>query len=168
MQAKINPTCEQVARAAEPHVKQWLLAKAKAEIMRKYVDHIWNAVLAEIPVYTQDKGDRITDHKYAWLASDTDWKRIFAVADRLVREQIPGAAALPKDHCPALVAERQVVEIEHALVGAIEPYLGVDWHRLCCAGMDKLREYIDLTVKMVINRPGFQKPDIERELAAIA
>ncbi len=156
--SKSVPTPEKVFRACHEPVRSWLLAKAKAETLREQVDKIWSACLAEMPLYDQYTGERIFDHSQAYAAPRGEWQKVFEVADRFVRDRVPGAATLPPDHCPALTAEHQATLLEAAIVDAAGPVLGITRDKLLNAGLDMYEKFVDHIVKLVVNYPGFKDP----------
>lgn len=58
-----------------------------------------------------------------------------------------------QEHCPLLVAEDMLRVARNTLIEAFEPVTGLTTHALCCAGMDKYHEYIDLTLRLVASNP---------------
>jgi hypothetical protein len=63
-------------------------------------------------------------------------------------------AGLPVDNpdqCPLLVAQHALVKAEHALVDVMEPVTGLSFDQLMCSrnGLENLREYVDLTLRLL-------------------
>lgn len=148
-------------------VNAYLLARAAAETMRERVDAIERQILTESPIYA-DKADGrpILDGRELYLSSDED-----AFQDYLIecdkRERAAGLkpADMPRDYCPALVLEDLQRKAERLIVETGGKPFGFTVDRLLCAGLDTYREFIDLTVRLVVNRPGFKNPLTGRRAA---
>jgi len=168
-------TMKDITPEVEAAVNAYLLARANAEVKREAVDAVYGEVLAEIPMFVDMKfaedhepsGERITDRKLLYLSADEDaCKRVYAEVDVRLRAKRLKPDDMPVEHCPALVAENFQTECEWAILDASADMLGLEFdgkelnHRLLCLGLEKREAYIDIVVKLVINRPGFKRPKI--------
>jgi hypothetical protein len=168
-------TMDDITPEVENAVNAYLLARAYAETMRESVDKVYAAVLVDIPMFDDIKlgvryeptGERITNHNLLYLSSDEDaCKRVYAEVDKQLRADGAKSADMPAEHCPALVAENIQHEAEWAILDAAAVMLGLEFdgkelnHRLLCLGLEKQKQFIDLVVKLVVNRPGFKAPKI--------
>ena len=158
----------------------YLLALTHAQLMREAVDKVQRAVLAEIPLYNDLESDmadvpreRITDPKLAYLSQDEEGcAAYFAECNRREREGRIKPADMPDEHCPALVAENLQTQAEWAILDAYADMMElrndegerIDGqevnHLLLCMGLEKRRDAIELMVKLVVNRPGYKRPEI--------
>ena len=157
----------EITKACEPAVNAVLLAKAYAKIKREQVDAVSRRILAEgVYLVAPDrqehgrKNERITEPRYDWLMSDANFSGYHAKRNAILLEAGIKPADMPDDHCPALVAEHLLVKAEWvlletawALVAPDQPADG--WEDL----YDEMRKkFIDLVIKMVVNRPGYKNP----------
>ena len=145
-----------------------LLATALAKAERERIDKMQREVLNERPYamnpeYLQEGQDhRITDPKRSYLMCDND----FAIYhEECQRRIIAMGYKVPKDHCPALIAERLQMEAEHALIEAAGPLTGLDDPMLLLQqkdGLEKYKKYVDLILKMMLALPGYVPPQIPK------
>lgn len=162
-----NNRAMEVSKACEPAVNAVLLAKAYAEIKRDQVDAVSSRILAEgvymVAPDRQDHGrenERITEPRFDWLMSAESFVGYHAKRNKILLETGIKPADMPDDHCPALVAEHLLVKAEWALLETAWALVAPDqpadgWENL----YGEMREkFIDLVIKMVINRPGYKNP----------
>lgn len=149
-QARAN----QAAKALNRPVNALLLAKAYAQCEREKMDKVDLRLLAD-RVYMDQyaEGKRITEPKDTWHMNETD----AAHYQKLRQTEIDRMGyKLPRDHCPALVAEYLETQAEWAVVdAAAEFFPGVDRDGLLCLGLEKYHQFIDLVCKLVVNAPGY-------------
>jgi hypothetical protein len=150
---QVNPRA--FAREIEPIVNTVLLATAHAQVLREKCDKIQRRLLDS----GRYGGDCNPDHVY--LLPDEAAARYFADLDAAYREA--GWTDLEPGYCPALMAESLQRDAERALIESARvafPDVTVD--RLLCAprGLERLREYLDLLIKLVVNRDGYRAPSI--------
>lgn len=149
----INPRT--FARQIETPVNTVLMATAYARTMREKCDKIQRQLL-ESGRYGGDGNPKTT-----YLLPDEASARYFADLDAAYREA--GWTDLEPGYCPALIAEDLQRQAERALIESARvafPDVTVD--RLLCAprGLEKLREYLDLLIKLVVNRDEYRAPAI--------
>jgi hypothetical protein len=169
MKSSLSPA--DVTPAVKSAASAVLMARAYAQSMRKQVNAIETAILAECPLFVADiKSDaptpeRITDPAYVWM-TDLDspqYHEHLAETNRRLR-----AAGLKPDdmadaHCPALIAESIQRDAVHILIHAAAEMMdtgsGNDFcHKLLCSGMPKYCYFVDLLCKLVVNLPDFRNP----------
>lgn len=164
-----------------PAVNAYMMARAFAEVQRAAVDKIERRLLAESE-YFADKdtpradGQRITEPKQSYLMHDDDFKKYAsAVRRELEREGYKIKQGNNRDgslsedswnyRCPALVAESLQRQAERVLVEAAASVLNFGeeftFDKLVCAGMDKLRAFIDLTCRFVVGLPEYKRPELK-------
>lgn len=156
MQAN-KANARKVSAALTPHVNAVLMATAYAKTIREKFDVVYGEIL-DIQDVRDDKGERITDPRYYWTMAERYEAAYFAECDKRRAEL---GHVLPPGNCPALIAECLQRDAEHLLIEAsAEFFPGVTVNSLlCCAdGLGRLREYIDLLIKLVVNSPGYRKP----------
>lgn len=140
-------------------VNAYLLQRALAETMREKVDAVYREILTEIPVYAEDRGDRVYTYQLLYLCSDDALcEKIYAEGNKRLRALKLKPDDMPDGYCPALVAEDKQVKIETALIDAAGAKFGIDSDKLLCAGLKTRQEFIDLVVKLVVSLPGFKNP----------
>jgi hypothetical protein len=159
MTEKFQPT-EAMVDAAET----LLLAMAHAETIRPIVLKYEAEILAEGQWHMDRKlyesielrhlneprsgADRIIlDPKESYMMSEDDFKE-FDAKCRDARDN----AGLLVDHdeqCPMLCADNLVMQAEHALIETMRERTGATKDQLLCAGMDKYKQYVDLTLRLL-------------------
>lgn len=167
----MNLTAKDVTPAVKSAVNAYLMARARAEVLRSKVDKIHRQILTEIEFYNDlevEHGkakERITEPKYTYLCEDkAALERYFLESDK--RERLAGLKPddMPVDHCPACTAEWEQTQIEWLMLDCASEMLHMDIdgqelnHRLLCKGLETRQQFIDLIVKLVINLPDFRNP----------
>jgi hypothetical protein len=89
----------------------------------------------------------IIDPKRAYLMSDED-ALVFHAECKKARDTA-GLKVENDEHCPLLVAENLVMQCERALIDEMATITGMSSNNLCCIGMDKRKQYIDLTLRLL-------------------
>lgn len=156
---KFKPT-EAMINAAET----LLLAMAHAATIRPIVLKYETEIIAEGQWHMDRKlyesielrhlnsprsgADRIIlDPKESYMMSEDDFKKYDAKC-KIARDN----AGLLVDHdeqCPMLVADHLVMQAEHALIETMSERTGTTKDQLLCAGMDKYKHYVDLTLRLL-------------------
>lgn len=160
-----------VTPAVKAAVKAYLMARARAEVIRAEVDKIERAILAECPLTNgleQEHGEpprKITDPKHVYLCTDealtSDY---YAECNHRERKAGLKPADMPDTHCPALCAEHLVTQAEWAIETAAAVMLGLPFDgrelngRLLSLGLEARHKFIDLVVGLVVNLPDFKNP----------
>lgn len=130
------------------------LARAFAKATRERVDAYTRPIFDRYTFYT-DKcaershgratpAERITDPKDLYLS--TDEAQVARYFDECAEAHAAHGWKGPRDHCPALVAEHEVVKAERVLLLAGAEFLGVDFHDLY--GDDR-RRAVDLLASKI-------------------
>lgn len=138
-------------------VADYLVAKAKSQVLREQVDKIQNEVFKGFEFFDSVNGEKITDPKYIYCSDDDEGAKRFydACEDAEIKAGIK-PLSMPPGFCPALVAENKMREIEVRIIEeSAEVYkMGFDGkelrHRLLCTGMKTYHEWIDATVGLTI------------------
>ena len=155
-------TPDMVTDGIKGGVRAVLIAHAFAETMRAEVDKVYLEILTECPVYADqfDNTRQILKVNDLYLCSDKDLcQDVYDEAHVRLRAARLKPADMDRDKCPALVAERLLVDTEHILVlAAEEVFEGVTLEKLICAGMGKYRKWIDLLCGLVVSLPDFRNP----------
>lgn len=149
-------------------VNSWINQKAYAEITREEVDKIQSAILDEIPFCAdahaaRSDGHRITKGKDLYQSSDeASFQKYLALCDERERAAGIKPADMTFEFCPALVAETNLTDIEHAIWDVVLPILGIDKNSLFHYNAEK-KEFVyetfnRLTISAVIAHPKF-KPE---------
>ena len=150
----------EIAKALEPHVNAVLLAMAHARLEREKIDAMQTDILATA-AYRRAADDpaapgaRILKASEAWLMSDTDFADYNAECQRRIRAM---GYRLPAGHCPALVAEHLQLLAEVALLQACEAHIPEVNADTISRNLNKRCEFLDLTIRFVVNSPGYHKP----------
>lgn len=151
---------EVITPAVVSYVRAYLMARAYAETMTERVDAVYRSILQECPVYADRvgcNGERITESKRLFLATDT--ARVadcHAEANKRLRAAKIKPADMLDDYCPALVAQDLQRKTERLLVDEAGKPFGITADKLLCAGLDAWKEFIKLTVSLVVSQPGFK------------
>ena len=143
----------------------YIAAKAVTQVVAEAVKPIQIEVLAgfeffnDLSVKHGAERKRITDPDQLYLSEDKDGVTAyyFAVDQRLKANGLK-PQDMPVEHCPILVAESKQAVAEWALIVAAAKMLGDDSpdtfnNRLLCQkdGLERRREFIELTAKLVVN-----------------
>lgn len=159
-----------IPQSLKSAVSAYLVSRAFAETMREKVDEIDRAILADCPLKlaprwkerAENLPDLITEPKDTYLCDDQNQLDDFYQE----RHKRQGEAHLkpdnlPFEHCPALVAENNLVKCEHLVIRAAAEMMGeklITPQKVICAGLDKYQQFIDLSVRLVVNLPDFKSP----------
>ena len=152
-------------------VNAYLLARAAAETMRAEVDKVYLAVLTSSAgqlltspsLYDKTPQRSILTQSDMYLSEDEEKCRWVydEVHIRLVKAGLK-KADVEVDICPALVLENLLVQAENNLIDIAGGQLGVTREMLWKADnlkkADNRKKFIDLTVGLVVNSPGYEKP----------
>lgn len=147
---KFKPT-QAIIRAAE----LVFATKAMVELVKPIVNEYETKILAEgkwkiRPEFADDfPADQlvITDRKRSYLMSEEDAAVFFQKCHEARR-----AAKLyveREDNCPLAAAENNLLDAEKLLCMEMEPVTGVTKQQLLNAGMQKYKDYIDLTLRLL-------------------
>lgn len=139
-------------------VAGYVYAQAKATVTREAVDEAAREILAADPLPHRRGGDPITDPKLTYLATDEASERYFDLMDAKLRELGLKPDDMPRDYCPALVAEADQHNAEVAVITEAARMLEIDEplamnNDLLCQkdGLAKRQKFIDLTVRLVVS-----------------
>jgi hypothetical protein len=152
-----------ITPAIKSAVNAVLMARTLAAVEREKMDKVDRAIL-ECEYLTDKKWEphvpvhHITDPKELHLMREEDWSDYYAERQK----RIDGMGyKLPSGHCPACVAENLQIKAEHILVECAEKlFPGVTVDRILCGpnGLERLKEYLDLLIKLVVNLPDYRNP----------
>jgi hypothetical protein len=163
---------QSIAEACEPAVNAYLMAKAYAQLKREEVDGVKLELLMEsVYMVTPEnerrgrKDERIIEPRYDWLMSDEDSKDYHANVNHIERERGIKPAEMPDEHCPALCAEHVQMQAETLLIETAWPMAADDDCGRNLLYGEKRARFIELIVKLVINREGYKNPLTGKELA---
>lgn len=161
-----NNKAMEVSKMCEPAVNALLLAQAYAAVKREQVDAVSRRLLAEsvymvAPENRRDgRPERITDPKYDWMMGSDAFACYLKARNKALLDAGIKPASMPEEHCPALTAEYQktkaewvVLKTAWALIASDQPADG--WEDLYG---DNRETFLDLVIKLVVNRPGYVKP----------
>lgn len=132
---KFNPTPSMI-QAAET----LFLAMAYEQMLRPTVEEYHRKNLKLV-------GYGHLELKYDWTMPDLTFAEYNAL-NKASRDEI-GLQVDDPEKCPLLVAEHLVSQAQNALIDIMEPLTGLDAHRLLCCGLDKYREYVELTLRLL-------------------
>ena len=149
----------------------YLAALAWTQTVAEIVKPIYAEVLADFEFYDDltvslqaNRGhvverQRITDPDGLYRSEDeAGLSAYYAAVDQALRENGIKPDDMPAEHCPLCVAEHNQTKAEWTLIEAAARMLGDDDpkdfnNKLLCQpnGLDKRREFIELTAKLVVN-----------------
>ena len=168
---KTKLTQSDITPAMKSAVTAYLLAKAHAQVMREEVDKIERAVLEECPLTNGlevEHGQpprKITDPKDVWLCDDDNTlEEYYQDVDHRLREAGLKPESMPREHCPALVAEDMETKAKWLICDASADMMDLEYDgkelnsRLLSRGLDEYQRFIDLNAKLVVNLPDFKSP----------
>ena len=142
-------------------VKLMIIQKSKAEQIRKQVNDVHREVLSRIELYNDlnrkhfpdEPIKRITEGKDIYLSmDDNNLEKFYNEADKILREHKIKPENMERDYCPALVAENDLVTIEHKLIKLTGESFGVTVSSLLSGGMETYRKWIELVTMAIISK----------------
>ncbi len=164
---------KEITQAVKSSVNAYLMARTLAECEREKIDNIARKILESATYYTDVKflirgreSQRIIEPDEAWMLKTEEFHDYLIDLKKTMQDagykikHTPGEPEYSYN-CPALTAESLQRDTEHLLVEAMAEMMGEKddlVHNLICAGLEKYHQFIDLTVKMVVNMPGFKNP----------
>jgi len=160
---KHNLTPQDVTPKLKEAVAAYIARQQTATALREKVDRVEREVLQAVELFNDldvqhgyQERERIFDPGRAYLSTDeVALKKYYGLVDAKLREAKIKPDDMHPDHCPALVAENEVTKAEWELLDEAAKMLDVYEESgqfnndLLCAGLDKRRQFIDLTVKLV-------------------
>jgi len=157
-------TMKSVTPKLKRAVRNYLLARAIAELRREKFDQMEREVLASDNYQTNPKlslapARRITDPDEYWLMDPGDSIR-FQIACQ-ARIQAMGYKTQPGG-CPFLDARNTQIRAEQVVIAEGAKMVGEDpenfQNGLLCLGLDKYEECIKLFTRLVASLPDFKNP----------
>ena len=169
---RVKLTQKDVTPALKSSVNAYLMARAMAEVTREKVNEVYQEVLQIHPLYEdldtrarKAEPSRIYDPDKMYLSTDEETcSDVYADADFTLRERNIKPGDMPRDHCPALVAECVQRDTEHLIIETAAEMLAFDiepkefGNKLLCLGLEKYQEFINLCVGLVVKLPDFKNP----------
>lgn len=145
---KFKPTPEMIAAA-----ETVFMTMAFVQTIRPIVVQYQTSILALgnwkiAPQFAARLGSEvILDPKSAYLMTSAD----FALYDQKCKQArvVARLHVANEDQCPLLVAEELARQAEHALVEAMSESTNLSVDKLLSAGLDKYRQFIELTLKLL-------------------
>jgi len=153
------PNPKTVAAVLTPHVVAMLAARVIAETLREEIDAIKVRVLSEgtytsdYAEYDDENGNRVTIPKRDWTISDDQSAEYYRLLDLAIRA---AGHNPPEGYCPALMAESELRDAQHALITAAERFFpGMTTSKLLCGtktegGLETHAKYLDLLAGLVM------------------
>lgn len=144
MMARITPEMRKRAESLRG-------AEKKAIELRQLVDAVWRELLREDEFamyknshnHLEDYGERIQFHDLLYLSKDEDaFNRALQEIDHRLKLKGIKPAEMDVDRCPALVAERELLELQREILADIETILGKEkgyLDEMFCYGNEKKR-----------------------------
>lgn len=144
--AQFRPTPEMVSIATS-------LFKAMAwrETVKPIVDGYQRRILAEgqwkiRPEFAERLGSGvITDPKKDYLMSEQDFQEYFG-RQKTARDAA-GLVVENDEHCPLLVAENMIIQLENALIDQMEPVTKLNREQLSL--LENRKKFLDLTLRLL-------------------
>jgi hypothetical protein len=130
-----------------------LAKEAIAKVVREQVDTVQRRLLlGGCPLFADlDGGYRIIDPEKTYLSQDEDaWKAYEAAQNRELRDAGIKPPEMDDEFCPALVAEHQEVLARRAFLAAMAPLFGVNPSNLLCSHQDRVKEFFELAMALVL------------------
>jgi hypothetical protein len=143
----------------------YIAALAATQVMAEAVKPIELEVLAGFEFYNDLSVEhgaerrRVTNPDDLYLSLDEEnVSAYYAAVDQRLRALGIKPDGMPAEHCPLLVAKHKQTQAEWALITAAARMLGEEKpeefnNKLLCQanGLEKRREFIELTAKLVVN-----------------
>jgi hypothetical protein len=166
-------TVNDITPEVKAAVAAYLLARTFAECKREQVDAVEREALAECPLPVleefRERGrpEYITDPRLTYMAKPDEFAEHCRECSARERERGIKPADMPEEHCPALVAENARRRAEQFLIECAARMLEAPEPEkfgalLLCdpkgKGLERRQRFVDLTVGLVVNAPGFTNP----------
>ena len=113
--ANLIKTARAMKAATADAAAAYLVARARAEVLREEFDGLTRRLLAEGDYRDEMTGERVTDPRYDWTIEDGEWQKIHTIRLAYVVENHGPEWG---DRCPALCAEQDQRDAEDALLAA--------------------------------------------------
>ena len=105
-------------------VADYLVKKAYSTAKTEQIDKIYNGILREMPIHASDhprrrnrNGERILDHNLLYLCRDKSvCQEFYKACDKAAKSAGAKPADMERDHCPALVAQHDLIKAENHLL----------------------------------------------------
>jgi hypothetical protein len=138
-------------------VADYLVAKAKAQVLREQVDEIQNEIFKSFEFYDSESNEKIESPKWIYCSDDDEGAKQFykACHEAEVKAGVKPLNMDP-DFCPALVAENEITKTEKRICNESAKVLkmGFDgeelFNRLLCAGLGKYNQWIELVAGLTL------------------
>lgn len=138
-------------------VADYLVLKAKAEVLREEVDKIERELLKKIELIDEFEGFRITEPKDISGARVEAFTAFYEVAEQAKIKAGIKPLDMAPGFCPALVAESAVSDAEEKIITETLKMMDIDMDprtfSLKLSGARKQKQYIDTVVKLVLSMP---------------
>lgn len=131
---------------------------AYAKVMRERVNEIQREVLEEIPMFTdckvcREKGEPVTriyegDRLYR-SGDDAGYARYLLESDKREREAGLKPSEMPRDHCPALVAEHAQCKAENILMDSAKTVTGIGSQDVW---LERRTEYLRMLMGLALSK----------------
>lgn len=121
--------------------KAVFMTRAMVDMIRPIVENYQRQALDEI-------GWSGMDINHTYQLPDETWQKYHALCVEK-RKTTTSLHVKSDEYCPLLVAQHEVTLAEHALFDAMFPITGITVHGLLCLGLEKYREYINLTLRLL-------------------
>jgi len=140
-----------VQKATRPIVIKLLALSAVAEVERERADIRHNAILATGNYQYGERGERceltgrITECKNAWLMNDGQAEEYYRRCDEA---NAAAGYTLPTGHCPALIAESDVIKQQNDLIRIAAPMFGINPEHL--SNMTHRTKFLELITGLAL------------------
>lgn len=111
------------AAANQGYGRALIVARGVAKAIRIWVDSYTTPIVAQFDFVDEDTGERITKPGDVWNAgaSEETFERYYAALDAAHRAH---GFTGPEGHCPALIAESQIIDAENTLLRSLCDFIG--------------------------------------------
>ena len=138
-------------------VADYLVAKAKANVLREEVDKIQNEVFKSFEFYDSESNEKIDSPKWIFCSNDgKEAARFFKACHEAEVKAGVKPLDMHPDYCPALVAEHEVTKAERRICNESAKVLNMGFDgeelfdRLLCAGLEKYHKWIELVAGLTL------------------
>lgn len=150
-------TVKNMAAGLAHEARAVLMATAHAQLERERMNALDRELIAFWKPVDRHTGAPITKPEHTWRMGESFWKDYHA--DRQARIDAMGYK-LPRDHCPALVAEGVQRRAERLLLTSAARWIG-HLHPDGLYSCELHKRALKLVLGLVVNHPGFEAPKLK-------
>jgi len=150
---EFKPTQDQVSAARAVFVSM-AYADTVREVVEEYQKEFLDTFKPENKKFPRHNVKIITRLSDTYLMNDFDFDLYLDWCEDKAKEhkltlKSNKFGIIERGYCPLLAAEEVQRQAEHLLIESMESITGLTLHKIICSGLENLRKYIDLTLRLL-------------------